>query len=145
MKLYLDMCCLKRPFDDQTDARVQMETLAVEAILQMCRQGDHQLISSDALRFENTRNPNQERKEFAQKLLASAVLDLPHSAQVEKMADKWQNVGVALLDSLHLASAEQAGADAFASTDDALLRRAAKATSNLRVLALVDLFKELVP
>jgi len=144
MKLYLDMCCLKRPFDDQSDARIHLEALAVGAILQLCREAQHELITSDALLFENSRNPNAQRKEFAQASLALAAHDLPHSPAVEQQALRWQNAGIGLLDALHLASAELAGAEVFATCDDMLLRRAARVTAKLRVLAILDLFRELV-
>jgi len=145
MKLYLDMCCLKRPFDDQSDARIYMEALAVEAILQLCGEGQHELVTSDALRFENSRNPNAERKEFAEASLALAAQDQPHSIAVEQRAAAWQNVGVGLLDALHLASAEVAGVEVFATCDDVLLRRMTRMTARVRVLPVLDLFKELVP
>jgi predicted nucleic acid-binding protein len=61
---------------------------------------------------------------------------------VEKEATKWHGAGIALLDALHLASAEQAGAQLFATCDDLLLRRAVRVTSGTRVLSIVDLFKE---
>jgi PIN domain len=144
MKLYLDMCCLKRPFDDQSNARIHMEAQAVETILQLCREGQHELVTSDTLRFENSRNPNVQRKEAAQASLALATHDLAHSTAVEEQAAVWQSEGVRLLDALHLASAELAGAAVFATWDDVLLKRAARVTANLRVLAVLDLFKELV-
>jgi hypothetical protein len=31
--VYLDVCCLKRPFDDQRSARVQVETAAVAELV----------------------------------------------------------------------------------------------------------------
>lgn len=145
MKLYLDMCCLKRPFDDLTDARIGVEAAAFEAVLQLCREGRHVLVGSDVLRFENERNPNARRREFARSLLELAAETVPHSAAVEKQSEIWLNAGVGLLDALHLASAELAGADAFATCDDVLLQRAGRVSTNLRVLSLIDLFKELVP
>lgn len=33
MKIYLDMCCLSRPCDDQSQPRIRVETEAVLAIL----------------------------------------------------------------------------------------------------------------
>jgi hypothetical protein len=33
MKIYLDVCCLNRPFDDQTQDRIRLETEAVMLIL----------------------------------------------------------------------------------------------------------------
>jgi hypothetical protein len=33
MRVYLDMCCLKRPFDDQSQPRIHLESEAVLALL----------------------------------------------------------------------------------------------------------------
>jgi hypothetical protein len=40
MKIYLDTCCLNRPFDDQRQHRVRLETEAVTLILKKIRQGE---------------------------------------------------------------------------------------------------------
>jgi predicted nucleic acid-binding protein len=143
MKLYLDMCCLKRPFDDQTQVRIQLETVAIEAILQLCRTGEQQMMTSDALRFENTRNPNPDRRQFADDLLKLAAEDVPHSSDLEERAEIWQNVGMGLLDALHLASAEVAEADRFATCDDVLLQKAPRVIAKVPIVSLLDLFKEL--
>lgn len=42
--VYLDICCLKRPFDDQRSTRVQIETAAVAAIIEQAQRGDVQLV-----------------------------------------------------------------------------------------------------
>lgn len=143
MKIYLDMCCIKRPFDDQSDARVLMETTALAAVLVVLNRGEHELVTSDALRFENGRNPNQDRRDFAIRVLAHDSSDVVNDVDLEQRSAVWQNVGIELLDSLHLASAEAGAADVFASTDDVLLRRARRVTANLRVLSLVELFQEI--
>lgn len=72
-----------------------------------------------------------------------AANDLLHSAEVEELAQKWQEAGVELLDALHLASAELAEADRFATCDDVLINRASRHCSKIKVLTLLDLFKEL--
>ncbi len=40
MKLYLDVCCLNRPFDDQPQDRVHLEAEAVLTILRHLEQSD---------------------------------------------------------------------------------------------------------
>jgi hypothetical protein len=145
MKLYLDMCCLKRPFDDQSQARIHLETAAIEAILQVCRNGDHEMIASDALRFENARNPNPERQKFAGDLLTSAAADVLHSPDLEKQPRSGRIVGIGLLDALHLASAEFGAVDRFATCDDVLLHKAGRVVSKVKIVAILDLFKELIP
>ena len=53
MTIYLDMCCLKRPFDDQTQPRIALETAAVLAILQAVAGGRANAVRSLAHQLEN--------------------------------------------------------------------------------------------
>jgi hypothetical protein len=41
-KVYLDVCCLNRPFDDQQQDRVHLEAEAVLLILKRCEAGEWQ-------------------------------------------------------------------------------------------------------
>ena len=40
MRVYLDVCCLNRPFDDQSQDRIKLETDAVLSILDNCQTGE---------------------------------------------------------------------------------------------------------
>ncbi len=62
MKVYLDTSALKRPFDDQTQARIKLETEALVTILAMAQAGEITLINSSVLRYENSRNADLERQ-----------------------------------------------------------------------------------
>ena len=53
MKLYLDLCCLNRPFDDLSQPKVNLEAQAVVLILEACQHGRHELFNSTALEVEN--------------------------------------------------------------------------------------------
>ena len=46
--IYLDACCLNRPFDDQTQERIHLEAQAVLRILVKFQRGDWQLLGSEA-------------------------------------------------------------------------------------------------
>ncbi len=35
-KIYLDTCCLSRPFNDQTQTRIRRETAAIQTLLKYC-------------------------------------------------------------------------------------------------------------
>jgi hypothetical protein len=48
-RIYLDVCCLNRPFDDQTQDRVHLEAEAVILILTHCQAGEWEWISSEAV------------------------------------------------------------------------------------------------
>lgn len=60
MLIYLDMCCLKRPFDDQSQPRIRLESEAVLTLLAM--ESDRLgFVRSVALILENDVNPVPER------------------------------------------------------------------------------------
>ncbi len=54
-KIYLDTCCLNRPFDDQTQERICLESEAVLAILSRIEKGEWEWIGSDVLVDESNK------------------------------------------------------------------------------------------
>ena len=69
MKIYLDVCCLNRPFDDQTQTRIHLEAEAVISIIQYVEDNEWEWISSDAVAYEISRTPT-----FAQSANADIFL-----------------------------------------------------------------------
>jgi hypothetical protein len=59
--VYLDACCLNRPFDDQTQDRIRLESEAVLLIIGHVHRGDWRWTGSEVLSFEVKRNPDAER------------------------------------------------------------------------------------
>ncbi|MCX7048769.1 MAG: hypothetical protein NTX50_25190 [Candidatus Sumerlaeota bacterium] len=59
MKLYLDVCCLERPFDDQTQDRIRLESEAIITIMSYVEMGAWQLIGSAAIEYEIDQNPDK--------------------------------------------------------------------------------------
>ena len=62
MRVYLDNCCLNRPFDDQRQTRVRLEAEAKLCIQEHIRSGTLELVWSYMLDFENAANPFEERR-----------------------------------------------------------------------------------
>jgi hypothetical protein len=54
--VYLDICALKRPFDDGRNERIRREADAVARIFEKVESGSIQLVVSPAHHFENNRN-----------------------------------------------------------------------------------------
>ena len=143
--IYLDLCALQRPHDDQSQVRVRVETAAVLGLLDHCRAGGAGLVSSDALRFEAARNPHPVRRAHAEAVLAGATAHQPLGPAVEARAEALAAAGLRPLDALHLASAEAAGADYLCTCDDQLLKRGrVLAAPPVRVVSPVELTTELV-
>lgn len=142
--IYLDMCAIQRPLDDQSQVRVRLEATAVLGVLDHCRAGGAELASSDALVFEAGRNPHPVRRAYAEAVLVGATVRQPLTPAVETRADALAAAGLNPLDALHVASAEAVGAAYFCTCDDRLLRRArAAAAPPLKVVSPLELAAEL--
>jgi hypothetical protein len=63
MRLYIDLNCFNRPFDDQRQERVCHETEAVLSILRRIIDGNDSLVWSWALTFENEKHPMPDRRD----------------------------------------------------------------------------------
>lgn len=56
-RVYLDTSIYNRPFDDQTQPKIFLETQAIILILQMVEARLIELVNSSVLEYENSRNP----------------------------------------------------------------------------------------
>ncbi len=132
MKVYLDLCCLKRPFDSQEHPLVRMETEAVVALLG-APAGRLHLVRSAAHALENAFNTVVSRREAVSQWLAQAPLDLVPVRDLLSRALALSSVGFPRFDSLHLASAELSRADVFVTVDYPLFNRARKHSGLIQV------------
>ncbi len=94
MKLYLDNCCFNRPFDDQSQIRIRLETEAKLKIQEEIRSGRFQLVWSYILDYENNKNPYKERRIRIEKWKLYAVEDIEESPQLIETAkkSKWKRI-----------------------------------------------------
>jgi predicted nucleic acid-binding protein len=133
MKLYLDVCCWNRPFDDQSQNRVRLEAEAVLSILEMAQADEIEIVSSDTIGDELSKMPDRERREKVELLLALASARMALTPAIEERAVELQTQNISSFDALHLASAESARSDYFLTTDDDLLRKAKRAGLKVKV------------
>lgn len=123
MRLYLDTSVYNRPFDDQTQARIWIETLALALILQWVEEGSIELVASAVVSYENSRNPFATRRVWVEQCLELAR----HQQQIDDVitarARALEASGFSALDALHLAAAEAADCDYFSTCDDRIIRR----------------------
>jgi hypothetical protein len=147
MLVYLDMCCLKRPFDDQSQPRIKLESEAVLGVL-AAESGELRFVRSMALVLENSCNPVAERASRVEHWLATSPAHKPIAdvAGMENRTAELVGLGFKNFDALHIATAEQAGADVFASCDDRLLAVASRNAAHLRVrvTGVLDLAREVL-
>ena len=143
MRIYLDSCSLQRPFDDQTQARIRVETEAVLAILAATQAGDIVLLNSEALEYEMGRIPDEQRRTEVAAVLALAKERLEITDEAEALAEILEGRGISPMDAVHLALASTAKVDFFTTCDDRLLRKA-KAVAGLgcKIISALDLVSE---
>lgn len=123
MKVYLDCCCINRPFDRTDEGRVALEAEAVRHILRLADDGAIELVVSDALLFELRRMPDDERREACLAVAATATRHVRVSSTTGDVVARLAVGGIVGLDGLHLALAVEGGVDALLTVDDRLLRR----------------------
>ena len=133
MLLYLDVCCFNRPFDDQTQERVRLESEAVLLILGRCQRGEWQLVGSEAVALEINQTRDSGRKSKLLALANLATLHVMVDESVEARASFLVHQGLKTFDALHIACAEAGQANAFVTTDDRLIRWAVQQVDVLQV------------
>jgi len=133
MKIYMDVCCLNRPFDDLSQERVYFEAEAVLAIISNCESGKWMLLSSGTIEFELSRIADPEKYEKVHTLYSSATEYINIMPDVVERARQFQKSGIKYFDSLHLALAEKAEADILLTTDDQFFIAAQRTDAKVKV------------
>jgi len=123
MKIYLDNSVFNRPFDNQNQQRILLETASFLAILEVIKTGKITLVISDATLYENNRNPFLERRLWIAHYckLASKILSLDET--ILKRAKELEPYQIKNIDAIHIACAEKLKTDYFLTCDDRLINR----------------------
>ncbi|MFQ3616626.1 MAG: PIN domain-containing protein [Cyanobacteriota bacterium] len=132
-RIYMDVCCLNRPFDSWQHDKVRFEAEAVLAILRRVQAGEWQLISSEAIEAEINRLPNREKLENIRQLLNLAAAFVTLDEAINRRSQQLENWGFGLYDSFHLACAEAINADILLTTDQRLIKRALRYREQIQV------------
>lgn len=146
MRVYLDICCLKRPFDDQSQARIRLEAEAVLALLDASGE-QIEFLHAGAHDLENDQNPLLKRAaKVRQWLEGIPVADLADDL-LQARTGELITLGFKNFDAFHLASAEVGRAEVFATCDDRLHAAAQRHSANLKVRVVnpVNLAREVLP
>ena len=125
MRIYLDNCSYNRPYDDQSQMRIHLETQAKLHIQDMIRQKQIELVTSYVLDFENSNNRSIQKMMAIEKFMkdyATLYVSNKHGDMLAEIADSIMETGVKEKDAYHVACALMAECDYFVTTDDRLLK-----------------------
>ena len=117
IKIYLDNCCYNRPFDEQNQDLIRLETEAKLMIQNRIKQGLYSLVWSFILDSENEENPVAAHSEAIQSWQHIATEYCPATDDILSSAKKLIPLGLKHKDTLHLASAIKHQCDYLITTD----------------------------
>lgn len=123
MRVYLDNCCYNRPFDDQSQLRVFLETEAKLFVQSKILGGQFELAWSYVLDYEMAANPFGERAGRFGVWRDVAVVFCGESPEVLAYAEDLTHAGFKTTDALHIACAVAMQCDYLLTTDKRMLSK----------------------
>ena len=133
MKIYLDVSCLNRPYDDQSQVRIRLEAEAMTVILEKCEHGEWQQVSSQMAKIEIDAMPDAERRARVRLILPDPKVVLELTEDLYARAADLEKRGFKPADAVHVAAAEALDADVFLSCDDRLVRLGRRRRNEVKV------------
>ena len=137
-RLYLDNCCFNRPFDNQEQLKIKMETEAKLYIQYAILLGKYELVWSYILEFENNQNPYKERRNAIYDWKKYACLLCVENDNIIAFAETLYKKGIKVKDALHIACAVEANADFFITTDKKLTNTVIPEIKVINPLMVID-------
>ncbi|MCL2095922.1 MAG: hypothetical protein FWH10_03355 [Oscillospiraceae bacterium] len=123
LKIYIDICCYNRPFDDQSQMKIRLETEAKLYIQAAVKDSKYLLVWSYMLDFENSNSPYEDRQNSVALWKNIAHESCLSSVDVLLLGKEIMKFGIKEMDSLHIACAITNGCDYFITTDKRLLNK----------------------
>lgn len=125
MRIYLDMCCYSRQFDEDSAEKISVEAKNVIKIQKEIVQKNLELVTSFMLHYENYRKKNfdeREKIDFFIKSNRKFYVGIDSVESLKVFANNFVSQGLKLKDAYHLASAVFANCDYFITFDKKLLK-----------------------
>lgn len=125
MRVYLDNCCYNRPYDNQSNIRIYLETEAKLHIQEMIKNRGLELVTSYMLYYENDKNRSLAKKQAIMNFIReneSFYVGVERSEEVNRLATIVMQTGVKEKDAVHVTCAIMAQCSYFITTDDRLLK-----------------------
>ena len=145
MLIYLDNCCFNRPYDDQSHAKIFLETQAKLGIQENILSGKYLLVWFYILQYENDQNSYINHKHEIRKWKNQASHLVSASAEIIERAKTYQITDLHPKDALHCSCAVSVKADYLITTDKQLIKTARKINELNVVIPLTFILEETNP
>lgn len=134
MKIYLDNCCFNRPYDNQAQLSIKLETEAKLRIQEWIKNQRIQLVWSFMLDYENSANPGRSKRNAIFEWFQYASEFVEYHEEMVLMAQQFIDMGFGKKDAIHLSCAITGNADYFITVDKGILNK----SSRLSDICIVD-------
>ena len=137
-RIYFDVCCYNRPFDDQSQIRVRLEADAKLYIQELVKNRKLELVWSFVLDYENNFNPFADRRERIQAWRHLAVHYCGFSAQITEKTRTLMQLDLKQVDASHIACAILSHADYFITTDQRILNKSVSEIQMINPMTFIE-------
>jgi predicted nucleic acid-binding protein len=143
--IYMDCCCLNRPYDNQIQDKIRIESNTIMAILFKCFYGKWKLIGSDILEYEIRKTPDINKRNNVLNLYSIKKEVVLLNNEIQNRALELQNnYRLKSLDSLHYASTEYRKANTLLTVDKNFILAARKIPASIMIENPVNWFMEVM-
>ena len=143
LKVYLDNCCYNRPYDDQQQLKIELETKAKLFIQNLAVEKKIHFVWSYILDYENSQNSHYQKSSAIEKWQDIAIEDVDETPKIIEISKLIQQIGIKNADSLHIACAIFSGCDYFITVDKRVLKYKDERISILDPVAFIRIWEEL--
>jgi predicted nucleic acid-binding protein len=116
----LDTCAFNRPFDDQTQLKIKLETEAKLFIQKGILDNKYELVWSYILEYENNQNKFDDRRNAIYDWKQIARIHCIENDEIIKYAEDLKNRNIRTKDALHIACSVYTDSDYLVTTDKQL-------------------------
>jgi hypothetical protein len=120
LRLYLDNCCFNRPFDDQNQLKIKLETEAKLFIQQGIVAGEFDLVWSYILEFENNQNRFDDKRSAIQDWKSLAKIHCAENNEILEFAEGLRALNIRTKDAIHIACSVYSKSDYLITVDKQL-------------------------
>ncbi|MDR1937491.1 MAG: hypothetical protein LBQ73_03190 [Tannerellaceae bacterium] len=131
MRLYLYNCSFNRPFDDQNQLKIRLETEAKLFIQAGIADGRFELVWSYILEFENNQNQFYDKRNAIYGWKKIARVHCVENDEIVALAENLKKMNVRTKDALHIACGIYTKSDYFITVDRKLCNLHLK---NIRII-----------
>ena len=144
MRIYLDICCYNRKFDDSADAVISRESKSVFKIQTEIVKKNIELVTSFMLHYENYRKKDSRQRDSIDLFIKTnrkIYVGVDSVEDLKILADKIVASGIKQKDAYHIACAIFADCDYFLTVDKRLLKYSCKEIKILNPVDFLEVFE----